>query len=114
MSLQCPSHFSRAEHATEPNQVCPESLGFPGTLPVKGSDLPKEVDKAQSSLCGVAVRAGVEMTLSFAGTAPDLLSWKQMGPKVPLLAIQQLQKWVTILDISCKYIYTIISNKVRK
>lgn len=75
----------------------PEPLSFPGTLPGEGSDLPKEVDEAQSPMCGVVVRAGVEMTLSFAGTVSALLSWKQMGPKFPLLAMQQQQERVTIL-----------------
>lgn len=60
--------------------------------------MPKEVDEAQSPVCGVVVSAGVEMTPSFAGTVSALLSWEQMGPKVPLLAMQQQQEQVTILD----------------
>lgn len=57
----------------------------------------RKSDEAQSPVCGVVVRAWVEMTLSFAGTVSALLSWKQMGPNVPLLAMQQQQERVTIL-----------------
>lgn len=67
-------------------------------------------------LCvGVVVKAGVEMNLSFAGTVSALLSWKQMEPKVPLLAMQQQQERATILDsIFHANIFTVTSNKVRK